>query len=111
MNLSVRLQAETVRTLAFGGIGAGFLPIGTAITHATPLCFVQNLTDVTLMFSLDGTNEHFPLSANGYLVLDVQSNKSKSQALSIAKGTIFYVRRVGVPTVGSVYVTTFYGAE
>lgn len=108
MEISIRLFADPVKTLAFGSIVAGYTAIDTGLLHPAHMVFVQNLTDVSLMFSIDGINDHFPLPANGYLVMDVTSNKSVSNALFIATGTTFYVKCIGIPTTGSVYVSSFY---
>lgn len=110
-SLAVRLLVEPVRTLAFGAIGAGYAGVGTAITHPARMIFIQNLTDVALMFSLDGINDHFPLTTNGYIMLDISSNKTVSQHFYLAEGDRLYVKRIGVPASGSVYFTVFYGRD
>jgi hypothetical protein len=107
---AIRLQMEPVRTLAFGSISGTYMGIGTSFVNPIRLIFIQNLTDVTLMFSLDGINDHFPLPTNGFLLLDVTSNKSIAQGFFIAEGTRVYVKEIGDPSTGSVYVTTMYGS-
>lgn len=112
MNLSIRLLAEPVRTLGFGAIVAGYTGIGTGLTNPCRIVMVQNLTDVPLMFSMDGVNDHFPLTSNGYMILDVCSNAMTNlQGLYISSGQRFYVRQLGAPTLGSVYVSAFYGSN
>lgn len=110
MSLAIRLLAEPVRSLAAASILAGYMGIGTSFDHPCRILFVQNLTDATLMFSLDGVNDHFPLIANAFLLLDVTTNKTLSTGCFISQGQRIYVKQVGVPTTGSAYVSTFYGS-
>jgi len=107
---AIKLLPEAARSLAFGSIVAGYTGIGTAITNPARILHMQNLTDVVLMFSYDGINDHFPLASNAYLLLDITANKSMSQGYYLAEGTRVYVKREGVPASGSVYVTVYYGS-
>lgn len=111
MGLSVRLLPEAVRTLAFGTIGAAYMGVGTAFANPVRLLLVQNVTDATLMFSFNGVDDHLPLPRDGYMLLDVTANKSIEAGMYFAEGTRLYVKEVGTPTSGSVYVTTFYGSK
>lgn len=108
-NLALRLQFETVRSLAFGSIGGAYMGIGTALTRPARQVFVQNLTDASLMFSINGVNDHFALPAQGFLLLDITANHAKADGFYIALGTRFYVRTIGTPTSGTVYVSSMYG--
>lgn len=109
--LAIRLMPEPVRSLDFSSISGAYMGIGTPIDHAARIVFIQNLTDATLMFSLDGVNDHFPLPASSFLLLDVTANKTVSQGFYIGEGTRFYVEELDVPSMGSVYVTVFYGID
>jgi len=110
-SLAIRLFPETLRSLAFGSILAGYVGIGSSFAHPIRIIFIQNLTDVLLLFSFDGVNDHFPLPSNGFLLLDVTSNKSVSMGCFIAQGTRLYVKRSGVPSSGAVYVSAFYAQD
>ena len=109
-NLAVRILPETVRTLAAAAVVAGYTAIGTALANPSRILILQNLTDQSVMFSWDGTNDHIALPAGGQLVLDITTNSSTSGAFNASAGTTFYAKRIGTPTTGSVYVSTFYGA-
>jgi len=109
MSSAIRFAPETVRSLAFGSIVAGYTAIGTALEHPIRIFLLQNLTDETLMFSFDGVNDHIPVSLGGYLLIDVTANKTLVQGFYIAEGSSIYVKRIGIPTTGAVYVSTFYG--
>jgi len=112
MSLAVRLGVDPVRSLAFGVIGGAYMGIGTTLVHPARMLSIQNFTDVPLMFSFDGINDHLPLPTNGYIVLDIQSNKGLSQEYLLAAGSRIYVKTfAGAPTQNGVYVTIFYGAE
>lgn len=109
--LAIRFEPETVKTLAFGSIVAGYTAVGSAFTHPIRILMIQNLTDESVMFSFDGTNDHLPLSLGGYLLIDVTANKSLSQGFYVSEGETIYVKRIGVPTTGAVYVSAFYGSD
>jgi hypothetical protein len=103
-----RYEMETQKELAFGSIVAGYTAIGTATTENAIQFVVQNLTDATLQFSIDGTNDNFPLAPNASFVSDISANKLGDRGGRLRIGTIFYVKRIGTPTTGSVYVSLSY---
>lgn len=108
-NLSVRLAAEPLRSLAFGAIGAGYMGIGTAFANPIRIIHVTNTTDVVLTYSFDGVTDHFIVAPSGFILLDVMMNSSASGgAWNIAQGTRVYVK--GAPTEGNTYLAVFYGA-
>lgn len=110
---TLRMGFLPVRTLAFGGIGAGYAAIGTATTDSARMVLVQNLTDAELMFSIDGATDHFPLAANSFLLLDICANRTASASGFYLPGnTLFRVKHTGVaPTAGSVFVTFMVGVN
>lgn len=109
-NLAVRLLPETLRTLAFGAISGTYAGIGTAFLNPIRLIYIVNTTDVLLTFSFDGVNAHFVIPSQAFLLLDVTSNMTLTGgALSISQGTRIYVE--GAPTLGSVYLSVFYGSN
>lgn len=109
---AIRYRAEPQRSLAFGSIGATYMGIGASLSRPIIQYFVQNGTDAWLQFSFDGVNDHFPLPPNGFFLSDVSSNQSgRAQGLLLAEGERFYVKQIGTPTTGNVYVSTFYGGS
>ena len=108
--LSIRMKFETLRSLAFGSIGAAYAAVGTSFDHPIRFTAITNLTDAAMYFSFDGVNDHLVLPANGFIVLDVTTNKSQSQGLYIAENDRLYVKQVGAPSSGSVYCSAMYGA-
>jgi len=111
-SLAIRLLAEPLRSLAFGSVSGSYMGVGTAFEHPIRLLYIQNLTDVAVLFSLDGINDHWILPTQGYMIIDITANKTREQGWYIAEGTRIYVRDLaGAPTLGAVYVTVFYGTE
>ena len=112
-NLAQRLLFDTVRTLAFGAIGAGYTAIGAATSFPARQFMIQNLTNGNLMFSTDGVNDMFPLAAGISWINDSTSNAvAKAGGFYLADGTILYVKQLGgAPSSGSVYFTIIYGGQ
>lgn len=109
-NLSVRLLAEPLRSLAFGSISGTYAGIGTVLSNPCRIIHFTNTTDVLLTLSFDGVSDHFVLPANGFLLLDVTSNKTVTGgSFTISQGQRFYAK--GAPTLGAVYIAAFYGAN
>ena len=112
MNAAVRGQFDTIRELAFGGIGAGYAPIGTPLAHNVRELTVQNYTDVYLYLSEDGVNDNIKLApSGGGRIYDLMGNKSGySQSFYIPAGTQLYARAAAAnPASGSVVVECIYG--
>jgi hypothetical protein len=104
----LKLRTEACRTLAFGSIVAGYTLVGSNVTNPSQIIYLQNLTDALLWFSFDGIVDHFPLPAGGFLLTDICTNKDNTQGYFLQANTGLYVKRLGIPTAGSVYFTTFY---
>lgn len=108
---SIRLYVEPARSLGFAAIGAGYIGVGTAIENPIRILRIVNLTNANLWFSYDGINDHEAIPANGFLLLDITANKTLDEGYYLAEGTRIYVKRIGTPTDGSVYVTVYYGSD
>ena len=108
-NLAVRLYPEVLRTLAFSAISGTYVGIGTPLSNPSRILYIVNTTDVLLTFSFDGINPHFVIPSQSYILIDITANMATAGgALNIAQGQRIYVE--GSPTLGSVYLSTFYGA-
>ena len=110
MSVGSKLRVEPLRSLAFGSIGASYSPIGTAIDKPASLLIIQNFTDADLMFSFTGNTDHIPLKAGSSFTSDITTNKTSNSDLMVSVGTRIHVKRIGTPTTGSVYVSSFYGS-
>ena len=107
--MAVPVRAMLVESLGFASIGAGYTNVGSPIENSLRIIWVQNLTDATLMFSFDAVNDHFPLVANAFVLLDLNTNQNQNQTgLFLGKKTQLWVRQLAVPTSGSVYFSGFY---
>lgn len=105
---SQRMVAEPIRSLASGSIVAGYTAIGGTLDHKLRILHVQNLTDALLMFSFNGDDDHFVLPAQGFMLLDVTANEVGARGLYISTETALFVKRIGTPTTGTVYVSAFH---
>ena len=108
--LSIRVLPEPVRVLAFGGISGAYAVVGTPLVNPSRMIIFQNFTDGDMMISFDGVNDQLPVAKNGFVLLDVTSNRTGMvQGFYIAQNTQFYVKQISAPTTGSFYITSFYG--
>ena len=107
-DLNIKFAMETIKSLAFGSIVAGYTGVGEPSEHPAIQITLQNLTDAELMFSMDGINDHISLPSTGYWVADITANQQGNRAIRISAGTRFYVKRTEIPTRGSVYLTICY---
>lgn len=104
-------MAEPIRTVAYTGISGAYALIGTALKNPSIIPYLLNATDALLMFSIDGVNDHLALPANGGIVLDLMSNKGLATSYNMQQGSMIYVKTIGTPTLGAVYLSTFYGSN
>ena len=104
------VRAIPLDSLGFASIGTSYANVGSRIENALRIAWIQNLTDATLMFSFDAVNDHFPLTASSFVLLDFNANQNQNQTgLYLENGTQLYVRRISAsPTTGSVYFSGFY---
>lgn len=108
-NDSVRAAWSPLRSLAFGSIGAAYVGVGTALTTPVRIVHVLNTTDVTLIFSWDGVADHFVLPSNGYMVIDLTTNKLSSSGFFLPGAKRLYVKQeTGAPSAGKVYFSLVY---
>ena len=108
---AMRLLVEPLRSTAAASVGASYTEVGNPFANPIRILYIQNLTDETVMFSLDGVNDAFPLRTDAFLLLDISTNKSTFSGLYLPIGSKIFVKQLGVPTTGAVYVTAFYATE
>lgn len=106
---SARVQFETLRTLAFGSIGAAYTAVGTPLEESAQIIIVNNTTGDDLLFSIDGTTDHFMVAAGSGLVLDLSTNREETlNAFYLSKGTTLYVKEINGSQSGAVYFSVIY---
>jgi len=110
---SIRLLAEEVRTLGWAVIPAPgtYMGIGTSINNPARMLLIQNFTDAALMLSFDGVTDHFPMLHYSHIILDISSNKTREGGFYLSEGQRLYVTQIDAPTMGSIYLTVFYGRD
>lgn len=101
---------ETLRTIAFGAIGAGYTAVGAAFTRPLRLIGITNTTNQVILFSDDGVNDKVVVPPGAGKVFDVSTNRTNQENLFLSQGKFAYIRHAGVaPTSGSVYIETVIG--
>ena len=108
----VRLLPETIRERTAISFTGSYQTIGTPISNASRILKFVNNSNVDVMISWDGTNDHDMLPANSAFILDVAANRQAGSSvgqLYIADATQFYVSgAAGGGNTGSVYLITMY---
>jgi len=105
-----RFFMEPLRSLAFGSIGAAYTAVGSSLQGPARSFLVQNLTNVTLMFSWGNDIDHFVLPASTQFVYDSSSNKTHIRENLVSANTFLYVKEeTAGPTSGNVYFSVFGG--
>src|SRR5208337_327295 len=107
----MRVFFEPMRTKAAAAIAVGYTAIGTPLVAPMRVMYIVNTTDAQLNFSIDGISDHFTLLESSYICLDFGANKNQDSTWNLPTGTTFYVKQVGAPSTGSVYVTSAYGSS
>ena len=111
MAFGTKATFEAVREVAFGGIGANYTALGTAITDHARLIRIVNGTNDEVYISLDGSNDHIRMAANSFYIIDLASNKVRDDGMFLALGTTFYQKKVsGAPSSGSLWIEVLYAA-
>lgn len=106
-----RVEFEAVREVAFGGIGAGYAALGTAVSDNVRMISISNATNADVYISFDGTTNHIRLAANSFKLFDFTANKVREDGFFLANQTTIYQKRVsGAPTSGSLWVEVVVGA-
>lgn len=111
MSTSALISArfETLRTVAFGGIGVAYAVLGVPLANPARIIILSNSTDQPVFISTDGVNNHLYLAANSFKLIDVSANKSTTVGFYFRQGTQFWVvRAAGAPTIGAVWFETVY---
>ena len=111
MSFSRVISYQTQKTIANGSIGASYTIIGSAFQHETRIFSVYNGTDALLQFSIDGVNDHFVLPTEGTIVIDLAANNQAGVATMFRAGLAVYVKQIGAPSSGSVYVSSLTGRD
>lgn len=107
--LAINLYPEPLRSVSFSSLSGTYIGIGAAFAHPIRILHITNLTDVTVLLSLDGITDHLVTPSNSFILLDLTANKTLDQGSYIAQGSRIYVKEIGIPTTGDVYVAAWFG--
>lgn len=103
-------RVDAYRTVAFGAITTGFLPVGAALNHNWRMWRITNNTNGDLIISLDGVTNNLFVPANTFVLYDITANTDtdNSTALVMAIGSQFYVKYSTAPSSGDIYIEGIY---
>lgn len=96
-------------TLAFGAISGTYAAVGTVL-YPSRTTFINNLTDATMTFTQDTTEDEITLGAGQAVAIDWTTNKTTDNGLFNSVNLVWYVKGAG-STKGAVYITYTYGQD
>jgi hypothetical protein len=106
-----------VYSLAFGGIGAGYAHLvnaagAFAIPYPARIVAVQNYTDVDVMISYNGIDDHYPVRS-GFIWDYSSDTATNAGGFYLPSNTIFYVKQLtgAAATLGGVYISVVVGED
>lgn len=104
-----KFKTETLRTVAFGSIGAAYSIIGSAFSYPISKLYIVNDTDVGVYISDDGTNNKFYIPDGRELLIDITIENQNPDYLP--KGSAFYVKQgpEGAASSGILALSAMYG--
>jgi len=103
-NTGARLKPEAIREVAFGDVTASYVQMGAIFSGPLRLLYIGNDSNQDVYLSLNGTDNHFKVKANGFRLLDLKTNDSFVDA-----GQAIYLKAVGtLPTSGGVWVEAMF---
>ncbi len=110
MTASIVASPDTLRSMAFGSITNDYPAFGTALTRPVRMFRLINPSNGDLLFSLDGTNDHFFIPATSFVLYDLTTNRSEQgPTFVLAKGTQFYIKYSTAPTTKAAYLECIAG--
>lgn len=92
-NTGVRLQPDTVREVAFGSLTNTYAALGGVLTRPVNVITFLNETDAAVYVSMNGTSNHFRISAQTARTIDIKANDGLFEV-----GQQFYVKYATAPT-------------
>ena len=110
MSFTNKAQVDTLRTLAFGGIGATFAPVDSAFAYQARIICFTNTTNQDVIFSMDGSTDQLIVPAGSFKLFDITMNHRpvNMDDFCFAIGTQWYVRYTAAPASGAVYIEVVY---
>ena len=88
------------RTIAAASISSSYAVVGSIFSKPVLCLIVVSTLDQAVQVSLDGTNDFIPVPAGATLIIDSRMNN-----VVLAGWRGVYVKEIGNPTTGSLYVS------
>ncbi len=108
---SVTIFPETLRSIAASGFTGSYQTVGSVLAHPARILKFTNDTNVEVLISWDGTNNHEVLPADSFLLIDISANRQISNIFSAAAGIQFYAKGAsGMGNTGSFYISSYYAS-
>jgi uncharacterized membrane protein len=108
---STKAMPDTLRTLAFGSVGATFSAVGPSFAFQSRIICFTNTTNEDVIFSINGTVDQLIVPAGSFKLFDITMNHRpvNMDDFVFAIGTQWYVRYASAaPTSGAVYIEVIY---
>lgn len=90
------------KSIAAAGISTSYAVVGSIFSNPVVLLTIVSTLDQAVQISWDGVSDHMPMPAGGTLVLDFRSD-----FVCFPGNLGVYVKEIGNPTTGSLYVSAF----
>lgn len=104
MSISNKVVVQSLRSLAFGSIGASYVAVGTQFTSPLRMVRIINDCNTDMLFSLDGSTDQFFVPTGSFVLYDFAANGGSNEELRLGGYAQFYVKQVTSPSSGSVYI-------
>lgn len=107
---TTQARVDTLRTLAFGSIGATYTAVGPPFAYQARIICFTNTTNEDMIFSMDGMTDQLIVPAFSFKLFDVTTNHRpvNMDDFVFAIGTQWYVRYTAAPSSGAVYIEVVY---
>jgi hypothetical protein len=104
-NTGARVKSEAIRELAFGAVPAVLTQMGALVGFTLKSLRFVNTTDVDIYFSIYNGLKNIRVAAFTAFTFDLQTNN-----MSMVEGDAILVSytTMGAPTLGNVWVETYY---
>lgn len=89
---------------AFGAVTASYTLVGT-FDSSTCLMIITSTLDAAVQLSFDGTNDHIAVPAGNTSPCVIELNFKTNRM--IMPVTSVYVKRIGAPGAGSIFISAF----
>ena len=105
-----KAQCDTLRTLAFGSIGASYTAVGSPLAYQARIICFTNTTNADVLFSMDGSTDQLIVPAGSFKLFDITTNHRpvNMDDFCFSIGIQWYVKYASAPGSGSVYIEIVY---